>query len=180
MSLILSNQSLWRCILGQGISMRSISPGFNLIHLARRSFPGGAKEPACRFRRHKRCRFNHWFRKIHWRRYSCLENCRDRGAWWATAIGSQRVRDDWSDLAHMHHPRGVYKSGFLYKCLGAGFLGVFQSEIKITLPFSTEFLLYRSPMCLPLQGWQVCLRRLERLLHNCMECAGWWVILLWG
>ena len=86
MSLILSNQSLWRCILGQGISMRSISPGFNLIRLARRSFPGGAsdKEPTCRFRRYKRCRFNHWFRKIPWRRYSCLENHMDRGAWWAT------------------------------------------------------------------------------------------------
>ena len=68
------------------------------------------------------------------------------------SIGSQRVGDDRSDLAHMHHPRGVYKSGFLYKCLGAGFLGVFQSEIKITLPFSTEFVLYRSPMCLLLQG----------------------------
>ena len=26
--------------------------------------------------------------------YSCLENCMDRGAWWATVHGSQRVRHD--------------------------------------------------------------------------------------
>ena len=28
--------------------------------------------------------------------YSCLENPRDRGAWWATVHGSQRVRCDWA------------------------------------------------------------------------------------
>ena len=32
--------------------------------------------------------------------YSCLENPIDRGAWQATVHGSQRVRHDWSDLAH--------------------------------------------------------------------------------
>ena len=26
--------------------------------------------------------------------YSCLENLRDRGTWWANAMGSQRVRRD--------------------------------------------------------------------------------------
>ena len=26
--------------------------------------------------------------------YSCLENLMDKGAWWATAIGLQRVRQD--------------------------------------------------------------------------------------
>ena len=44
-------------------------------------FPGGAsgKESACQCRRHKRCRFNPWLRKILWSRkwhplqYSCLE-----------------------------------------------------------------------------------------------------------
>ena len=30
---------------------------------------------------------------------SCLENPRDRGAWWAAIYGSHRVRHDWSDLA---------------------------------------------------------------------------------
>ena len=51
-------------------------------------FPGGArgKEPACQCRRHKRCKFDPWFRKISWRKarhllqYSCLENPMDRGA----------------------------------------------------------------------------------------------------
>ena len=32
-------------------------------------------------------------------RCSCLENPRDRGAWWAAAMGSHRVGHDWSDLA---------------------------------------------------------------------------------
>ena len=34
------------------------------------SFPGGAsgKEPACQSRRHERCRFDPWVRKIPWRR----------------------------------------------------------------------------------------------------------------
>ena len=30
---------------------------------------------------------------------SCLENPRDRGAWWGPSMGSHRVRHDWSDLA---------------------------------------------------------------------------------
>ena len=34
--------------------------------------------------------------------YSCLENPMDRGAWWATVHGSQRVRHNWRDLAHTH------------------------------------------------------------------------------
>ena len=34
--------------------------------------------------------------------YSCLENPMDRGAWWATVQGSQRVRQDWSSLARQH------------------------------------------------------------------------------
>ena len=32
-------------------------------------------------------------------KYSCLENPMDRGAWWTTVYGSQRVRHNWSDLA---------------------------------------------------------------------------------
>ena len=37
---------------------------------SRRDFPGdaGGKEPACQFRRHKRCGFNPWVRKVPWRR----------------------------------------------------------------------------------------------------------------
>ena len=32
---------------------------------------------------------------------SCLENPRDRGAWWATVHGSQRVGHDWATRAHI-------------------------------------------------------------------------------
>ena len=35
--------------------------------------------------------------------YSCLENLMDRGVWWATVIGSQRVGRDRSDLAQSTH-----------------------------------------------------------------------------
>ena len=28
--------------------------------------------------------------------YSCLENSMDRGAWWATVMGSERVRHNWA------------------------------------------------------------------------------------
>ena len=45
--------------------------------------------------------FNPWVRKIPWRRehsyplqYSGLENSVDRGVWWATGHGWQRVRRD--------------------------------------------------------------------------------------
>ena len=30
--------------------------------------------------------------------YSCLENSMDRGAWWATVHGSQRIRQDWNPV----------------------------------------------------------------------------------
>ena len=41
---------------------------FNMLSFG--AFPGGAsgKEPACQCRRHKRCGFNPWVGKIHWRR----------------------------------------------------------------------------------------------------------------
>ena len=32
--------------------------------------------------------------------YSCLENPMDGGSWWDTIYVAQRVRHDWSDLAH--------------------------------------------------------------------------------
>ena len=51
------------------------------------------KEPACRCRRHKRCRFNPWVRKIPWRRkwqptpVFLPGKPLFRGAWWAPAHG---------------------------------------------------------------------------------------------
>ena len=69
------------------------------------SFPGGAsgKEPACQWRRRKRCRFDPWIRKISWRRARqptpvfCLENPMDRGAWRAIVHG---VLHNWSNLVY--------------------------------------------------------------------------------
>ena len=55
-------------------------------------FQGGSsgKESACQWRRHKRCGFNPWVRKIPWRRawhptpvFLPGESVA-RGAWWAT------------------------------------------------------------------------------------------------
>ena len=74
-------------------------------------FPGGTsgKESTCQCRRHKRCEFNLWVRRIPWRR-----------AWQPTPVflpgkpheqrslmgyspwGSKRVRHDWSDLVYTH------------------------------------------------------------------------------
>ena len=48
---------------------------------------------------YSRCEFDSWLEKIPWRRnsnplqYSCLGNPMDRGGWWATVHGSQRLND---------------------------------------------------------------------------------------
>ena len=69
------------------------------------------KEPACQCqcRRCKRCGFDPWVRKIPWKRvwqptpvFLPGEYPMDRGAWWATVHGSQRVRHHWSILACTH------------------------------------------------------------------------------
>ena len=62
------------------------------IHTVFQGFPSGTsgKEPACQYRKHKRCGFDPWTRRSLEGRhgnplqYSCLENPIDRGAWWAT------------------------------------------------------------------------------------------------
>ena len=66
-------------------------------------FPDGAsgKEPACQCRRPKRHGLNPWVRKIPWRRdgsplqYSCLENPRDRGAWWVHRLTQSQTQLKW-------------------------------------------------------------------------------------
>ena len=51
------------------------------------------KESACQCRKHRRCWFNPWVKKIPWRRawqptpVTFLENSMDRGAWWAIVQG---------------------------------------------------------------------------------------------
>ena len=57
------------------------------------------KQPACHWRRHKRCGFNLWVRKIPWKgwygnlcQYSCIEKPMKRGAWQATVHGVLKSR----------------------------------------------------------------------------------------
>ena len=60
----------------------------------------GKKKPACQCRRHKRCGFDLWIRKVPWRRawqptpVFYLENHLDRGAWQAIVHGVVGVRRD--------------------------------------------------------------------------------------
>ena len=69
-------------------------------------FPHGdsGKEPACQYRRHKRCRFNPWVGKIpgggHGNplQYPCLEKPMDRGAWWASV---HMVTKSWTWLKQL-------------------------------------------------------------------------------
>ena len=72
-------------------------------------FPGGAsgKEPTCQYRRHKRPGFDPWVKKIPWRIYSCWENPRDRGAWWATIHGVTKSRTElkWFSRAESTTPK---------------------------------------------------------------------------
>ena len=76
----------WTCLQGLGSSfLRGCTrkEDSDLLHTHYvMGFPGGAsgKEPPCQSRRHNRCRFDPWVRKIPWRghgnplQYSCLEN----------------------------------------------------------------------------------------------------------
>ena len=75
-----------------------------------KGFPGGpcGKEPAHQWRRHKRCGFNSWFRKIPWRRvwqptpaFSPGESHGQRSLVDYSPWG-HRVGHDWSDIAQMH------------------------------------------------------------------------------
>ena len=65
-----------------------------------KSFPGSTsgKEPACQCRRHKRCRFSPWVRKIPWRR-----------AWQSTpvflpgeSLGQRNKESGMTEVTHAH------------------------------------------------------------------------------
>ena len=78
------------------------------VELVVKNLPGGTsdKEPACQFRRCKRCRFNPWVKKIPWRRawqpilvHLTGESHGQRRLVGYCPWGSQRVGHNWSDLA---------------------------------------------------------------------------------
>ena len=67
------------------------------------------KEPACQCRRHKRCGFDYWVRKIPWGRTQqhtlvllTGESHGQRSPRVLQSLGSQRVGHYWSSLARMH------------------------------------------------------------------------------
>ena len=51
--------------------------------------------------------------------YSCLENPKDRGAWWATVNGVPKSWRDWRDLActHARHLLGVVNTAVKNNCV---------------------------------------------------------------
>ena len=92
-------------------------------------FPSGASGtgPACQCRRHKRCRFNPWVRKICWRRVRQLapvfltgKSLGQMSLVGCESMGSQRVWHDWSDLAHT--------TGWDKVCAHVWFLGMLSHQ----------------------------------------------------
>ena len=56
--------------------------------------------------------------------YSCLENPRDRGAWWAAIYGANRVGHEWTDLAATAAEEFVFGTSFgaaMFKILNSPF-----------------------------------------------------------
>ena len=118
------------------------NPNFQEAGLPNR-FPRrrSGKESACQCRRHKRCRFDPWVRKIPWSRKwqptsaFLLENSTDRGAWWATVHGSAKSQHDstskhstaamcWivtniKEKTKLEEEACVYGCGFQTECLGS-------------------------------------------------------------
>ena len=102
----------WRLCARLGIKvLQTANPhkGSHLFHILRAwvGYPGGAsgKESVCQCRRHERLGFNPWGGKIPWRRewhptqHSCLENTRDREAWWAVIHGAAKSQTELCDWA---------------------------------------------------------------------------------
>ena len=104
---ISSNLELLVVLRGHGICVLRSCPIWLVL-----GFPGGAsaEEPTCWCRRHKRCGFDPWVGKVPWKR-SWQPTHSSSHAWktpWTedpgrlqSLWGSQRVRQDWSDLACM-------------------------------------------------------------------------------
>ena len=117
------------------------------------------KESTCQCRRHKRCSFNPWVRKIPWSRkckpfqYSCLENSMGREAWRAIVHGAEK---SWTRLSNgTHHVLGTMD---------------FQSPGL----FCNSSMLF---MCIPFYCWIVCIYH-NILIHSPIQ--GIWVFLVFG
>ena len=102
-----------------------------------RNFPGGTvgKESTSQWRRHKRCEFNPWVRKIPQKgngnslKYSFLENSMDRGTWWVTVHGVARSPKQLSNWAWARTHTHRISIQFL-KLLSLLFLSETQTEMS--------------------------------------------------
>ena len=115
-------------------------------------FPGGTsgKELACQCRRCKKGRFNPWVGKTsggghtNTLQYSCWENPMDRGTGQAPKdtikyIGSQRVRHNWSDLAHTHTQ--IFSAHHMFVCISFLLFFLIHSFKKYEYPIVSGSLL---------------------------------------
>ena len=104
-------------------------------------FPGGAsgKEPTSQCRRHKRCGFNPWVRKIPGGRhnnllqYSCLQNPMDRGVWHA-AVHRVTESDTTEPTEHTHTEWSKSERKNFFSVLGSVCIGyiAWQSACRRT------------------------------------------------
>ena len=110
----------WGRVYGRAQSEGRIKP---MLRWKQRGFPGGTsgKEPICQSRRHNWPWFDTWIGKIPWEgngnplQYSYLGNPMDRGVWWATVHGVERVWHVWGNLA-CRHTRGKQRCRVKWSC----------------------------------------------------------------
>ena len=98
------SKHIYGCNNKYHVSIYNKSSPFICNHTDIAGFPGGAtgKEPTCQCRRRKKYRFDPWAQKIPWGSIRAWEISGTEEPGELQSMGSQRVRYDWSDLAHMH------------------------------------------------------------------------------
>ena len=118
-------------------------------------FPGGArgKDPACQWRRDKRCRFDPWGGKTHWRRkwqptlvFFPGESHGQRSLVGYSSWGC-RVGHSWHDLAQHHYFWDWQQLHVLFPPL---YPKSFSSNLKTIL--GTSLVVQWLRLCLPMQG----------------------------
>ena len=135
-------------------------------------FPGGArgKDAACQWRRDKRCRFDPWGGKTHWRRkwqptpvFFPGESHGQRSLMGYSSWGC-RVGLNWRDLAQHHYFWDWQQLHVLFPPL---YPKLFSSNLKTIL--GTSLVVQWLRLCLPMQGVQV--QSLVRELRFNMSCS---------
>ena len=133
-----------------------------------RGFPGSTsgKEPTCQCRRHKRCGFDSWVRKIPWQRawqptpvILPGESHGQRSLVGLQFIESQRVRHDWSDFTRMH-AHSYLTAGELFFILSSGCVSYSYSVFLLSVFFQKSHIcVYESSskalVCAHLYFWPV-------------------------